>query len=665
LSVPPAVHDLRVLLDAVHVIPRPLVYETVSEFNERVRRLPNELTGLPNFSYEHIPHLRAIADSLSANSAAEEIIVMKSAGIGYTTAVLEAVILYNIACRPCPQLFVTGTMDMAKKAVYRIDRMIEDSGCSGLIRSQRRKSARSRTTGNTEREKEYKGGFLHVVGAQSGSQFRGNQYLAALCDEADAYIRDIKGEGNIFTLIRNRTNAYPGRRKILSGSTPTITQTSLIYEAYCRGDRQKYFVPCIHCGTMQELVWYGAGEDGKPYGITWENDDKFRPILETVAYRCPHCGGLMKNEDKRIIVPAGEWRPTYPPEEPPALGVISFHVSALYNMPGMLPWEDLVKEWTRCWDIEKNRVKDREEYRAFRNTRQGLPFEETGTGIRYERVVQFKRAGFIEGKVPNRMAQDDSGSPVLILIASADVQKDRIYVDVKGYSDNGVTWTIDFFDIQGPTEQYGGPWVELEHWLLSKVYEGDDGRRYHVAAMYIDSGFFTDYVYAFVQRLGRLVFVVKGVQRTRSGETFTAFSEKYLVGTGVPVAYNINTTKMKDRISDCMTVLQWHSREHQPQWYPNFPEGFRDDYFRMFESEYKREKREIRTNRYLGTEWYQRKGVPNHALDTYAYNLAGLEIFAFNACQAKDPFVQGINWAQFWAMGKRGEFFEGAPVEGH
>jgi hypothetical protein len=46
--------------------------------------------------------------------------------------------------------------------------------------------------------------------------------------------------------------------------------------------------------------------------------------------------------------------------------------------------------------------------------------------------------------MPNNMAIIDTGSPILFVVVSVDVQQKCLYVDGKGYSDGGATWTLDF-----------------------------------------------------------------------------------------------------------------------------------------------------------------------------------------------------------------------------
>jgi len=630
--------------------------ELPSEYAERIRVLPPELTPFPGpFSYVRFPYFREIVDSLSPTDPIKEIAVMKGNSMGATTAVLEPGILYNIGCDPKPQLYITADSELAKTSIeIKVDRMIDGAGLRHLIFSQTKKNKGSEDSGDTKTSKQYPGGFLYSYGSRSPARFRSNPYPAAFGDEVDAYPDAIKKEGDVISLIRSRTNAYSKTRKILWISTPLTEQTSKINKLYLSGDQRKFFVPCTHCGEYQELVWHGVHEDGTPYGIVWENDELFNPKIETVAYKCKHCGGLMKNYDKSTIIPKGEWRATARATNPL---LRSYHISPLYNPPGMFSWEDFVFDWYEFWDIEHNRLKDKEKYRTFRNTKQGLPFTETGTQIKYERTLLYKRTGFARGHIPNEMAKKDSGSIILLVIASVDVQKDRLYVDVKGYSTRGVTWSLDFFDIPGDTADFNGPWDELEKYIEKKTFISDDGHIYKINLTIVDSGWNTQYVYAFASRYSSGIYACKGVDYLRGGETYKLFNKSTLDLISLQKAYHINTNKMKDRISNSLSTAVWKTDELQPPWYPNFPEDYRDDYFKMFEAENKVDEYDRKTERYLRTIWKAKQGIPNHAFDTYNYNLAALEIFADSYCR-EVLRLPGLDWDSFWRDAKENPFYE-------
>jgi phage terminase large subunit GpA-like protein len=269
-----------------------------------------------------------------------------------------------------------------------------------------------------------------------------------------------------------------------------------------------------------------------------------------------------------------------------------------------------------------------------------------GEQIRSEKA-QMHRRSYPAGIVPNQQAIQDTGSPILIVIGSVDVQKDRLFVDIKGYAADGSTWTLDFLDLPGATEDFGGPWDDLAHFLENKEYLSDDGKKYLVAFMIIDSGHYTSWVYDFCARFLPNVAPCKGDEHLKSGETYKLFDKASLDRINLSLAYHINTTKLKDRIARSLNHLDWDTGEHQPWWYPNFPEDFRDDYFRMFEAENKMDQFDRTTNQFLRTRWVARQGVPNHAFDTYVYNLAALEIFADRVCR-EVLGLAGLDWLTFW-----------------
>jgi phage terminase large subunit GpA-like protein len=237
-----------------------------------------------------------------------------------------------------------------------------------------------------------------------------------------------------------------------------------------------------------------------------------------------------------------------------------------------------------------------------------------------------------------------------------DVQKKNLFVDVKGYSYGGVTWTIDFFSIEGETEQFNGPWDELDRYISDTRFIGTDGKIYYIRITLVDSGYYTQYVYEFVKRHSFGVYACKGQNWISNGETYTLFSAKGLQNIGMAQAFTVNTGKLKDKISVLLSRSFWLSGQRQPPWYPNFPEDFRDDYFQMFEAEVKKESLDRKTNK-VSYFWQQLFGKPNHAFDTYVYNLAGLEIAAEYYCRDQLG-LPVLNFSAFWEVAKTGEFYD-------
>ncbi len=647
------ISDFDFLIERFSLLPEKREYELPSDYIQQVRYLDKSLSPFPGkFSYDRFPYFREIVDRLSPADPTKYVFVMKGNQCGYTTGVLEPGMMYHIGSDPEEQALFLPDETMARDyAKTKLESCIDNSGLRSLIASQSRKANGSKDTGDTTLHKQYPGGSLKVFGGKSGSKFRNFSFKVIYVDEADAFTSLIKGEGDVFTLMKGRQDAFVNHSKLIIGSTPKNEGSSQIQNLFLQGTQKYFFVPCKHCGQMQKLEWAIWDEHDKSKqigGIVWENDENFRPKLETVGYKCPYCGGVMKNYDKAEIISRGEWRASV--ERPEMADAESYHITALYNPPGMYSWEDYVAEWATVWDLKTNRVKDVEKYRVFRNLKQGLPFREQHETITYERALRYRRFGFARGVVPNRMALRDTGSIVLILIVSVDVQKDGLYVDIVGYTERGCNFSVDFRWIEGSVEQFGGPWDELSK-LIQSDFVDEDGRRYRPMITLVDSGHYTSWVYAFCSQFSFGVYACKGQDWIKDGAPYQLFSPGTLKQIGLPLAYHINTGLIKDRISGEMNRLFWNDGQLQPAWYPNFPEDFGDDYFKMYEAEEKIDIIDKATRKYVKTIWRQKFGADNHAFDTRVYNKGALEIFADDICR-QELRCGALDWNAFWRYAK-------------
>jgi len=640
------INDIDFLIERIEHITDSKEYELPSEYAERVRYLPAELTPMPGkFSFDKCPYMREILDCLSPLNQVQEIAACKGVQQMFTTGFIENGIAYNIESDPNPQLYISADKGLIEKGMQiKVERLIDSCNLRKLIFSQ---TAKKRNTGDTKLEKEYPGGFLHGIGARNPGKLRAMSYSRMWFDELDGFPDTLGKEGDPLSLAKKRTIAYGSKKKIVYISTPTILQTSKIWKLFQLGDQRYYNVPCKHCGKKQHFEWHGVTDEGKKYGIVFETNKDFLPIYETVGYKCKHCGGIMKNHDKSLIMGKGEWIPTAKSQKP---NFRSYHLNSLYSPPGMFSWEDAVAEWAECWDLEKDRVKDIEKYKSFRNTIQGLPFEERGSSIKFERSIQHRRSGFALGHIPEKIMLELTGNYATLITCAVDVQGDRIIVHPIAWTPGGQSWTLDFFGIDGDvTNVKSDLWKQLEKFIDEKIYIGENNKAYRITATFIDSGWgkWTDIVYQFCSQYSAGVYPVKGEAVIKTGLTYKIFSKDLLDKAGLSEGYLINTTKIKDRISRYLTLLQWDTGQNQPDWYPNFPENLGDDFFRMFEAEHRVNEYEKKTNRFLRTIWKQDAGKENHAFDTFGYNLAALELIADRVCRDElKLFV--LSWKDFW-----------------
>jgi phage terminase large subunit GpA-like protein len=236
-------------------------------------------------------------------------------------------------------------------------------------------------------------------------------------------------------------------------------------------------VPCPHCEQEQWLVFER---------LRWE---KGKP--ETTHYICEACDGRIEEHHKTAMLRAGEWRATAEGTEHATIG---FHVSALYSPIGWLSWSDIARMWEAAQATDEAK-------RSFKNGVLGQTWVETGEALDWQRLYERREAWQI-GTVP-------SGG--LFLTAGADVQKDRIEVDIWAWGRGLESWLVDHIVIDGGPEN-SESWDAL-HRLLGQTWPHEHGAQLGLAKLAIDTGYESPAVYAWARRAGHAqVAPIKGVE---------------------------------------------------------------------------------------------------------------------------------------------------------
>ena len=447
---------------------------TVSEWADRHRWLSSRASAEPGrYRTARTPYMREIMDALSPNSPHQRVVFMKAAQVGATEAG-NCFIGFVMHHAPGPMLAVQPTVELAKRnSRQRIDPLIEESP---ELR-ERVKPARSRDAGNTMLSKEFAGGILIMTGANSAVGLRSTPARYIFLDEVDAYPASADEEGDPVSLAEARSLTFAHRRKVFLVSTPTIRGLSRIEREFEASDQRRYHLPCPHCGHVQWL---------KFERLRW---DKGRP--ENAEYHCEGCDTPIAEHHKTAMLEAGEWRATAEPEDP---GTVGYHLSALYSPVGWLGWARIARAH------EAARGSD-EAMRAFRNTVLGETWMETGEAPDWQRLAE-RREAWASGTVP-------AGG--LFLTAGADVQKDRIEVDVWAWGRGLESWLVDHIIIEGGP---GDPdcWQTLTD-LLGRTWAHASGQHLTIARFAIDSGFETSAVYGWARQVGfAQVAPVKGLE---------------------------------------------------------------------------------------------------------------------------------------------------------
>ena len=465
---------------------RPDADLTVSEWADAHRWLSSRAAAEPGrYRTARAPYLRAIMDALSPSHPAQRISFMKAAQVGATEAGNNW-IGFVIHHAPGPMLAVLPTVEMAKRTSRgRIDPLIEDSPAL----KERVSPARSRDAGNSMLSKEFPGGILVLTGANSATGLRSMPARYVFLDEVDAYPASADEEGDPVTLAEARTTTFAHRRKVFMVSTPTVRGLSRIEREFEASDQRRYFVPCPHCGHRQWLQFER---------LRW---GKGKP--ETAMYHCEGCEKPIAEHHKTQMLANGEWRATAVSANPHAIG---FHLSALYSPIGWKSWEQIARDWLAAQGSD-------EMLRAARNTLLGETWIESGEAPEWQRLAD-RRFAF-PAQIP---------ACGLFLTAGADVQKDRIEVDIWAWGRGMTSWLVDHIVIPGGPDD-PACWDRLTA-LLGQTWVHEHGAVMTLAKLAIDTGYESAAVYAWARKQGiAQVAPVKGLEgfnraTPASGPTF-------------------------------------------------------------------------------------------------------------------------------------------------
>lgn len=484
----------RIVLEALADGLRPPPMRTVSQWADTSRMLPRETSAeYGRWDTGRVPYAREIMDSLSPGDPCEFVAWMKASQIGGTEPGLNwlgAVIEDD----PSGFLLVVPTDGFSRRySRRRIRPMIQ--ACPAL--RSRVSLERSRDASNTATYMEFPGGTLILASAQSAAMLASDPLRRVMLDEVDRYKTEVDEEGSRVALAEVRTTSFPNR-KIYVVSSPGTHERSTIEPLFLRGDMRRYFVPCPHCGHMDFLTWRGKDpfktDDREHFSVVWDERRH-----ETAALLCPQCKRRIEERYKPWMLAEkghgglAEWRPTSAGDG----YVRSYHTPGMYSPLGWLSWSRMTREFLAA--EEATQRGSRELMQPFVNTRLGETWEETVEKI--EKKPLLDRAEDYAPQVP---------AGVGVLVASVDVQDNRLEAQVVGYGAGEESWLVDFKQFFGDPET-DAIWLELDAWLL-KPREHESGRAMPIECVTVDSGgHHAEKVYEFCKLRGdRGVFAVRG-----------------------------------------------------------------------------------------------------------------------------------------------------------
>lgn len=465
MTIDPRIADLR--QDTFAAL-RPPPRLTLSDWTEGNLRLPAGVSATPG-PVRLWEFQRGLADAIG-DPTIPRVTCLKAVRCGYSTLLVAAVAAYA-SNDPCPVLMLVPTTDDARNfMVHHLEPVAEVTpALSGLFTDD------DIAARNTLTAKRYPGGSLKVIAARAPRALRAHTAKVLLADEVDGM--ELTAEGNPLLLAEKRTLSYPDR-KIVTGSTPTDSETSMIAAEYEKSDKRVFECLCPECHDHAEILWKD---------IHWTDGDP-----DSAAWACPNCGCLIPETRKGEIVSKGRWRATAPEVK----GHAGFKLTALVSLMPNASWPNLVREFLAA-------KSDPNDLKVFVNTVLAETWRDDAGEDLDEDALASRR---------EPMGLDRLPAETLYLTAGCDVQKDRIEMTSIGWDATGGTMVLAHEIVWGDPEQ-SDTWAELDD-LLRRDFRHPNGGALRYDAALVDSGDggMTDQVYSFTRpRAGRRIFPLKGV----------------------------------------------------------------------------------------------------------------------------------------------------------
>lgn len=389
---------------------------TLSEWADRYRVLSAESSAEPGrWHTDKAPYQREIMDAIG-DPHIRKVVIMSAAQIGKTDAFILNPLGYYMDYAPAPILVMQPTLDMGQTfSKDRLAPMIRDTP-----ELRDKIDVKSRYSGNTIMKKNFPGGHITIVGANSATGLASRPIKVLLADEVDRYPASAGTEGDPLSLAQKRQTTFWDKKTVIV-STPVIKGQSRIETEFNQSTREEWNVPCPECGHYQPFVWAN---------VVFDKDDPQGEVL----YKCEHCGVVNGEYQWKQASKRGRFVP-----ENPGAEARGFHLNTLAST--FCSWKEIVQKFL----VAKEQLDqgNPEGMKVWVNTELGETWEEQGEQV--EDAALLNRRELYDADVPEG---------VLVLTAGVDVQDDRFEVEVVGWGIGKESWGIRYQKIYGDTSVY-------------------------------------------------------------------------------------------------------------------------------------------------------------------------------------------------------------------
>jgi phage terminase large subunit GpA-like protein len=551
----------------------------------------------------------------------------------HNTTIIENVIGYHVHHDPSPIMVVQPTLEIAEAfSKDRLAPMIRDTPAL----KARFAEAGSKTSGDTLLHKKFPGGAVTVAGANSFNSLASRPIRIVLGDEAAKWRPNEKGSP--FRQVGVRVRAF-WNSKLAFFSTPTdAAPDNEFNQLWEESDKQIRFAVCPHCKeygvfTYDETeAWLPTSAVVPRIVLEWQEDaplklEDGRTIRRAgmAWFRCCSCNGRLDDSERVRADRAGEWRATQP-----FRGTAGF-----WGWQAISPFSkalDIANEWLSSLGSPTT-------MQSAKNETFGLPWAQSGDAPEWKRLFDRADVSYSLGTVPDG---------ALFLTAGADVQSDRIEVQVIGWGRRRQCWLVDYVVLDGDTRR-AEVWSDLDR-VLGTVYRNDAGADFEIKKLCVDTGYEAERAYEWARqhRYGPVALVKGGPD-----------SQTALVAAPSPV----EITHQGKKLATGLKLHLLNVGEFKKDLYarlsldlPNqekgeeYPDGFfhfcrlndTEEYCRQLTAEQLMTRR-TRGN-YTKREW-EKTRPRNEAMDTWNYAAAGRVMLG------ADRFDEDL-WAQLEMMAK-------------
>lgn len=464
------------LFKKIFAVLKPPPNMTLSEWADAKRVLSKKTSAEPGrWKTSKAPYQREIMDAISDVST-PKVVVMSAAQIGKTDGFILNPIGYFMDYDPSPIMVMQPNLLLGESfSKDRLTPMLQDTPA---LRDK--VSEKSKNSGNTILHKEFPGGHITIVGANSASGLRSRPIRVLLADEIDGYPPTAGKDGDPLLLASKRLTTFWNRKEVFI-STPTVKGISRIEVEYENSTQEIWNVPCPQCGAYQPLEW---GQ------VKFDKDD-----LSEIDYVCINCGAVSNEFEWKAEFEKGKFVAAYPERS-----VRGFYLNSLAS--NFVEWHDITEKFLVA--NEEKKKGNNEMLKVWTNTEMAQTWEEEGNEIDWETL--YRRREKYGCEVP---------AGVLVLTAGVDTQDDRFEIEVVGWGYGRENWGIQCKIIYGNLQKQA-IWNELST-FLNQTWTRADGAKMKVMLTCIDSGgHFSNGVYKFAKSNYPRVFAIKGSSRPDS-----------------------------------------------------------------------------------------------------------------------------------------------------